>query len=287
MDRKWINSGFEYGDEIVHPIRSAEEFQLRRYFDHIAAGLMNVLDMKFDSPFSCETEEYIAKTLRNADHALNRGDIEEAKRLILIPAKLLQCLLTIREGNEALLQEFKNKFHEVEFDRYYGVRCEVETARSLLEHGLEFKHPDPPDFIVTPHDTELSIECTSIHVETSMDFRQKICDKIGEKNGKYTGGLTTLFIDVTNIIHHSFKQASLVKKQDLKSWIREDTEIFNWEIGSVLLWSYVYDHKTERYHHAYIRSDTPNIADELEQFLDQHYTLDEFEGEEFAYPSQG
>lgn len=273
--------------DIPGSVWTAEELQLRRFEDEVAAGLMDVLDMKFNPPFSCDTEEHIAKTYRNANTALDRGDIEEARFLMLVPAKLLQCLVTVQEYDEDLLQEFKREFHEVEFDRYYGVRCEVETARSLLKHGLGFKHPDPPDFLLTYEGVDLSIECTSIHIESSTDYRQKVCDVIGGKDGNYSGDLTTLFIDITNILHHSFEAENKITKKDLKKWIAEDAEIFGWEIGSILLWSYVYDNKTERFHHAYIRSDTPNIGVELEDFLGDYYPLGKFGGDEFEFPSQG
>lgn len=273
--------------DIPGSVWTAEGFQLRRFEDEVAAGLMGVLDMKFKPPFSCETEEHIAKTFRNANMALDRGDIEKARSTILIPAKLLQCLLTVQEFDKELLQEFKREFHEVEFNRYYGVRCEVETARSLLKHGLKFEHPDPPDFLLTYEGVDLSIECTSIHVESSTDYRQKVCDVIGGKEGNYSGGSTALFIDVTNIVYHSFEEGKPVTKKDLKEWISKDTEIFGWEIGSILLWFYVFDNETERFYHAYIRSDTPNIGVELEEFLDEYYPLGEFTGDEFEFPSQG
>lgn len=268
-------------------IWTAEEFQLRRFEDYISAGLAQLLDMKFTPPFSCATEEHIAKTFRNANKAIDDGNTDEARFLILIPAKLLQCLNTIQAYDEDLLREFRNDFHEVEFDRYYGVRCEVETGRSLLLHGFGFEHPDPPDFRFNYEGESLEIECTSTHVESSTEYRQKICDVIHDKAGKYSGGSTALFIDVTNILYHSVEEGEKVTRENLKDWITEDTEIFNWETGSILLWSYVYEKNTKRFHHAYIRSDTPNIGTDLESFLDENYPIDKFEGDAFEFPSQG
>lgn len=273
--------------DIPISISSAEGFTLRRYEDRIAAALATLLDMKFAPPFSCDTEEHIAKTFRNANRAIENGNIDEARFLILVPAKLLQCLITINRYDENLLLEFKEDFHEVEFSRYYGVRCEVETARSLLLHSIDFDHPDPPDFSVNFEGAEVSIECTSIHVESSSQYRQKICDVIGKKDGNYSGGSTTLFIDITNILHDSSSNESILDSDQLKDLVDRNEDIFDWTLGSVMFWSYVYDYEEERYHHAYIRSDMKQLESNLRRFLDEYYPIGKFEGEQFDFPSQG
>jgi hypothetical protein len=275
--------GAEDLDEVV---KTAQAHQLRVYQDRIAARLASLLEMRFTPRFSCPAEEYLAKTFRNANEALSGGDIEGARLLNLANAKLLQCLYTIQEYDKKLLEEFRHELHNADIDNYFGVRREIETARSLIKNGYGFEHPDPPDFVVQYQNQSIEIECTGIRIKTSSDHRQKICDRINEKDGKYAGDSTALFIDMTDVFHESAENENSIKMEELKSWISDDTQIFDWDLGSILIWSYIYDRADQNYHHAYIRVDTANIAAELEGFLESTYPIGEFSPENGQLHSQ-
>jgi hypothetical protein len=275
----------------MHPdlqsaIRTSEAHQLMILQDRIAAGLANVLDMRFDTPFSCPAEKYIQDTFRNANQALANGEIEAARCLNAVNGKLLQCLLTIQDYDDGLLDDFRQELHEVEIDRYFGTRREIETARSLIIKDKQFEHPDPPDFKLNYCGDQISIECTGCRVETSEKYRQKICDIIDEKNGGYSGCSTTLFLDVTDLIHNSVETEERFGRDQLKRWIEKDIEIFDWELGSILTWSYIYDRETSRYHHAYIRTDNSSIDPTLSEFLEDNYPIGNFEVDKWFLHSQ-
>lgn len=191
-------------------------------------------------------------------------------------AKLSENLRKLKRNRPHIFADFKEQFHDIEHDRYFGWRCEVDTAAYLTEKNIDYSHPDPPDFQVeTPHGS-VSIECTSAHFRQSeVEAKEKIKDKVSQKSGKsYFKPSTALVIDLTNVYYTALKRGEEFSSPKLKKWVQERIELVNLDIGSVLLIGYHADIEHFKLEYRYDRVDN-SPSDGLSAFLEEHFPFGE------------
>lgn len=189
---------------------------------------------------------------------------------------LANHLRLLKEEHPQMFSEFKADFHEIEHNRYFGWRCEVDTAATLTEWGVDFTHPDPPDFRLERLGETVSIECTSAHYRgSSVDVGEKLKDAVSSKaNKEYIAPSTALFIDVTNLYHNAAAKNEKLDSGTLKKWVQDRSELIGLEIGSVILLGYIGNVDSFILHHASDRVDI-SPSESLLDFLDEYIPFGE------------
>lgn len=264
---------------------------LRQYYE-IEEALVELLNIDWEnpdelSPMAIRLHERYA-TLREM---AMQGDIRVGLRLARL-GMLAENLRILREDHPHIYSDFKSDFHKIKHNRYFGWRCEVDTAAVLTRWGEDFTHPDPPDFQLTRRGETVSIECTSAHYRGSnVDIEEKVKDAVSSKTGKpYISPSTTLFIDVTNLYHNAVAQGENPNSESLKDWVRDRTDLINMEIGSVVLLAYI--GQMEEIENARVpliqATDRVDISpsEALKDFLDEHIAFGEGSKEVRWFPPE-
>lgn len=186
-------------------------------------------------------------------------------------AILSRHLHAIREERPELYSEFVDEFHDIEHGQYFGWRCEVDTANFLINTGVEFTHPDPPDFRVDAEEGPITIECTSSHYSgSSRSIEEKVKAAVTSKAEKnYSGPSTAIFLELTNVYPTAISRDENFGSDELKQWVRERCGLFDYDVGGVVLLGYVADIDEPRVFHAVDRVDI-EPSDQLLAFLDEH-----------------
>ncbi|MCX2819049.1 hypothetical protein EGH25_06755, partial [Haladaptatus sp. F3-133] len=201
-------------------------------------------------------------------------------------SSFIPYLNTAHEEDNKLFKGYKQELKEIGYERYFGVRFELDTAASLIRRDVNYSSPDPPDFVVQTGDGEISIECTTSHFSGGdRTAREKYTQFLTSKSSKeYFNENTALFVDVTNIDFfeaHS-EESNQITGENEKSWIRECSENFGLDIGSVVVFRYI-GHGQGIGHH-YRRCDIhDNITPELKDFLDEQYPIENVSTETSPY----
>lgn len=186
-------------------------------------------------------------------------------------AILSRNLKAIREERPQLFSEFVVTFHQIGLGQYFGWRCEVDTAKFLINTGAEFTHPDPPDFRVDAESGSITIECTSSHYSgSSRSIEEKVKDAVTSKaEMEYSEPSTAIFLELTNIYPTAISRDEEFGSDELKRWVRERCDLFDYDVGSVVLLGYVAEFDVPRVQQVVDRVDI-NPSDELLKFLDEH-----------------
>lgn len=260
---------------------SPEEIRIRKKVDEVASEFQSFLGWSLYPPIDAPVIAHFSNRLRRAELA-SEDSFEDAIGYIHTTSKFLEDMATINAYDEELFEEFVEEFETMEFDRYYGIREELATARSLVIKGIGFVHPDPPDFVFQYKGANLKIECTSNHINSSNNLMQKICNTIDGKDSKpYSGSETILMMNITNLIHKIVGNKQKPDLMSLKARIRSDAELFDWSFGSIILICYLTNPDSQKYERIYVRCDTENLGNDLESFLELHYPEEGKSLEEF------
>lgn len=233
-----------------------------------------------------EVQNLLCEISSNVLRLHNQGKQEIRDFELLRLQMFAKHLRTAREADPMLFEHFLDELHQVEYGRYLGVRFEIDISASLISKDIEFSHPDPPDFVLDYDDQEIVIECTTSHLqEGDRDPRDKVSAAITEKAGKdYASPSMAVFIDYTNILYHGIGDEETINESIQKNWIEADFDIFDMDLGSVLLFAYVGDDGGFR--HTYRRIDNGDEVDPaLESFLYRYYSHGDEKVEEPYRPS--
>lgn len=192
---------------------------------------------------------------------------------------LVKHLKEIEQFDKALLRKFKKEMlahlrTTNAFDNYFGIRCEINIAASLIRKGVDFKKSESPDFVINRGN--LFIECGSTHVsKPKPSSKFKIGSVINQKSKKaYANSKTALFIDITNIIHNELNTNNNTL-EDLvvieKAYIKD--VLVNSKFGNVTIFTYRHNRESNYFESTYARIDNNHIDSHLSVFLDEHYPI--------------
>lgn len=277
----------EYENVEVDTKPPARGIKFLLQFAGTMSQISNLLDMKF-TPFSDEgMEEFLYQISKRVLQLHNQQKFVPRDYELLKLAMFAKHLAEVHEADPELFERYKRDLNEVGYDRYFGVRLELDTASSLNRKDIEYTSPDPPDFVIQNRSEEVVIECTSSHFSGGdRTAREKYTQFLTSKASKdYFDGNTALFVDVTNIDFsevHSDNSNQQIEKEKEKDWIRECSENFNLDIGSVLTFRYVGSGRGIL--HGRRRCDIrDNITQELKDFLDEYYPITDISTETHPY----
>jgi len=203
-------------------------------------------------------------------------------------AMLVKHLQHIERYDFRLLQKFREKINRSDSD-YYGVRFEVAVASSLIRKGVQFTHPDPPDFRITYDGSAICIECASRHVsqDKPLDIVLEIKRAINRKSRRrYDIPRCALFVDITNLYYLAHLKGQITQLRAIKGSVKEILEKES-DFGSILLFVYIMNKAKNRFELNYIRVDNKKICPTLKEFLDRFYPVDKHEVSDFAIPERG
>lgn len=264
-------------------------FHLLIQFGQVQTELANLLNVRFTSnTLDTQIEEYVYSTQLNIIKAINEGDLARAQFNHLKLKIFTKHLSEIEENDPELFKDFVSELKRVEYDTYFGTRFEVDIAASLIRSGIQFTHPDPPDFVIQRGSKEVKLECTTSHVSgKNIDLERKIKDAVSSKSNKdYYGPSTALLIDITNLIHIGFKEGQEPTADKFRQFINEREDVFDLDIGSVILFSYHIEEAENGYRikHSYIREDNHLAKDHLINLLNELWPFKSVSGDEYFYP---
>jgi len=276
-------------DDVAEVLRSDEYEQVEvdaetpnqgtdfyQQFGAVMLPIGNLLDMRFTPQSEEGMEEFLYKISKGVLELNKQGELIQRDYELSKLNMFRKHLSEVEERDRELFNEYKRELNQVGYDRYFGIRFELDVAASLIRKGVAYSHPDPPDFEIQHGDQELAIECTSAHFSGGdRTKREKFTQCLTSKSSKdYFNQNTALFIDVTNLDYAAATgvTSGSINEDDEKRWIRECSENFNLDIGSVVTFRYMGDEQGIR--HEYRRCDIDgNIAGHLRAFLDEHYPV--------------
>ncbi len=230
-------------------------------------------------------ETPIGEALKNILWYHDNGRHKERDYEIARLNLLVKHLEEIKQHDENMLNSFRSKINRDDAN-YYGFRFEVATAASLIRKKVNFEKTETPDFKIIYGNHEIFIECTSRHLDKPKSRDYKIKSAILEKSEKsYCLPNTTLFIDITNIYHHSWLKGQLIQSGQLREYVISLLESI--KFGSVVLFVFILNKDLNRLELNYLRIDGYQTDLALKKFLDYYYPLGNHIVYDFVIPKRG
>lgn len=117
-------------------------------------------------------------------------------------------LREIGDYDSSLLRHYRRELRgPPTADTYFGLRLEINIARTLIHHSVPFRKTETPDFVLAALPSH-GIECTSAHInlqntKVPRSVMQKIEYAIKTKNDyPYSTRFIVLGVDVSNLLFH-------------------------------------------------------------------------------------
>ncbi|MFT4869158.1 MAG: hypothetical protein ACI83Q_000782 [Colwellia polaris] len=257
-------------------------------FAQIQNRLADLLETKFIPGEKDQITQYIYNTSENILEMHNSGRYRERDYHLLRLAIFAKHLEEVEEERNEVFEEFRSELKSQTHNEYFGTRFEVDIAASLIRKDIDFDHPDPPDFDIVNRDCV--IECTTSHFSGGdRTPEEKIKQAIESKSGKsYFDSSNALFIDITNIYFAMAQREKEYSQEYIEEQVEERLDVFNHDIGSVILFTYVVDRSASPpgLHHSYIRVDNSSAEADLTAFLDSHWPKEGEHVPETYFPSE-
>ena len=203
---------------------------------------------------------------------------------------LVKHLQEIEKYDTGLLESFRKKLRKVQDREYFGERLEINIASSLIRNNIKFNKSESPDFKKI-NGFDVNIECSSAHLTQDIRNEKKLQEKLRrvvlKKSKKdYARPNTALFLDITNIYHHDLKKDfKFTFKENIRSFVKK--VLNKSQFGSIILFTYLADPENKTYNSNYNRIDNEIINDNLKNFLESHFPLDNVHFEHHIFPVQG
>jgi hypothetical protein len=232
----------------------------------------------------------IGKLLKRILEYHNSGKYQKRDRELGRMFMLIKHLRSIENYDDSLLKCFRKEIKRADTtDGFYGTRFEINIAASLIQKDILFKKQESPDFIVYYNSSEIGIECGSTRIRKEVDnpdLYYKIGSTINSKTRKpYSDSSTSLFIDMTNLIHSILKAEGRPNFDKIREKVK--SSINNNDFGSVILFTYLYMDSKSRFESNYIRVNNSDINKELNHFLNIYYNKGEHNVRDFDIPWEG
>jgi len=256
-------------------------------FGSVAAELNRLLRMRFSSGVGSKSP--IGRSLAAILYYQNQGDYIQSNCELGKMTLLANQLKEIERYDPDLLKVFRGKIRKsVRRDQFFGVRLEVNIAVTLFRSGAEFIRGESPDFIIHRENESIFIECGSAHLSRARppgDLKYKIGSVINQKSKKkYCGHSTALCIDTTSVYYNSLINETLLEKGEIRAYVTKALQTVTF--GSVIVFTYVFNVRTNAFESGYIRIDGVNVDRTLVNLLNECFPMGEYTLHDFLIPSE-
>jgi len=259
-----------------------------RVFDflRVASELNRILKTRFSGRYGGKTA--IGRTLASILYYQNAGDRLQWDIQLNRMSMLVKHLQEVEKYDDSLLRDFRKRIKGCNDDNgFFAIRFELNICASLIRKNIPFEKRESPDFTIQ-REENVTIECTSAHLSQikAKDLKYKIRSAInGKSREPYCCSSLALFIDITNVLYTGIKGKSPIVHEELKAYTLKRLNMT--ELGSVLLFSYIFNSENGRFESGYIRIDNMNINDTLNGFLDECFPKGEYNVYDFSVPAEG
>ena len=235
-------------------------------------------------PGHLSNETPLARSLSQILVFHNQRNYEHRQHELTRLQFFVKHLRELETHDSKLLRHFKREIRRAgSNDSFFGVRFEVNIAASLVRKKVEFVKQEAPDFFLD--EVGVAIECSSVHIRSNrqkIDYGYKITSCIHSKQKKeYANPETALFVDYTNVLQRAWSLDKEIAKATILA--AYDSRSF----GSVVLFHYIINRAEERIESNYVRQDHVDCANELKQFLDNHFPIGDHSMYDFSLLGEG
>ena len=256
------------------------------YYSQLALTLARLLGVRFVPGKGLEG--VVGKVLAQVMIYHNSQNFEFRNRELTRLSLLASELTDIEAHSSALLAKFRNVYRYNRAD-YYGFRIEVATASFFIRRNIDFDKTESPDYVVNRSNGEqMFVECGSAHLNKAQNrsVGYKISSAVaGKVKLPYLNLRTALFVDVTNVIHHTLASQNYLQQSEIEALVR--TEMRGQPIGATVLFFYMLDKDKDYFSHNSIRVDNEGIDPLLLGFLDEQFPEPVDEVSNYTIPNAG
>lgn len=256
------------------------------YHSQLALELARLLGVRFIPGRGLDG--VVGKMLAKVINYHNQGNHEFRDREITKLTLLASELKDIENFSPELLARFRNMYRYNRAD-YYGFRMEVAAASLFIRRKIDFVKNESPDFILTMSNNEdVFVECGSTHLSERKDrnIGYKIASVVNNKTATpYVNAKTVLFLDITNIIHHTLVSQVYLEQDEIESIVKK--QMSSRQIGGTCLFFYMLDKEKDYFGYHSIRVDNENAHPLLLEFLDGQFPIEGQAISNYDVPSEG
>lgn len=256
------------------------------YYSQLALELSRLLGVRFIPGRGLEG--VIGKMLAKVIAYHNQGEHEFRDREITKLTLLASELKDLENFSPELLAKYRNMYRKNRAD-YYGFRMEVAAASLFIRNKINFVKNESPDFIITmPNNENVFVECGSAHLSKRKDSNigYKIASALSGKLAMpYVNTKTVIFLDITNIIHHTLTSEVYLQQEDIESIVKEQMSCR--QIGGTCLFFYMLDKEKDYFGYHSITINNDNADPLLQSFLNTYFPAGEQEISDYDIPSEG
>jgi hypothetical protein len=256
------------------------------YYSTLALELARLLGVRFIPGRGLEG--VVGKMLARVINYHNQGNSEFRDREITKLTLLVSELKDIEDFSPELLAKFRNMYRKNRAD-YYGFRIEVAAASLFIRRQINFVKNESPDFTITmPNNEDVLAECGSTHLSKRKDgsIGYKIASTLRSKIAKpYVTTKTVLFLDITNIIHHTLISKVYLEQEQIQSIVKG--QMSTRQIGGTCLFFLMLDKEKDYFGYHSIRIDNDNADPLLMDFLNAQFPVEGQEISNYDVPSEG
>lgn len=236
--------------------------------------------------------------LNNTDHPLvsrldaarerhNSGDKTLGRVNACYVQFILEDLALIKNSDGDLYKHFTKLLQQKDLplDNYFGLRCEIRTAASLIYKNVNFEKSETPDFII--NSPLFGIECSSAHLQVGVEkppkeVFYKVLSVLNEKGIKnYSTSETVLVLDVSNLLYQEGRNISLSVLADMdKAKPRLKSVVNGSRLSSLIYFYYRWTPKDDEQQetgvtltNSYVRVDNSNISTPVRVFLNRFFPI--------------
>lgn len=260
-------------------------------FDHLLNRLHSLINVNINQDFSLEPPfsiSAIEEDLYLLTDCHRKGLYRERRVVFAKLERLIENLTVIRSHDKKSYNRWKERYKSGSNINNYGDRFEAAIWSELINQKYQFEKSESPDFKITFNNENVFIECTSRRrPELNGDMGKYIFTAINGKDKKpYMNNKTALFVDVTNLFYRAIKGEGLPTPARMKevAEIGLNTTI---NIGSIFIFSFLWNEELHEYELPYIRRDRNDIDKALKDFLDQFQPFGVYKVPHFIVPIEG
>lgn len=259
-------------------------------FGQLRIKISQVFDVEYKPETNNWLYQYFNKTFKDVLGYHNNTDYLDRDFQLARLNLLLKDFEMVKNYEKEMFKHFIGEMKSVGYDEYFGTRFEVDIAKSLIKKDVNFSKIESPDFSVEKTYKNIFIECSSSHMSKIQNKRDleyklnKIWEVVEKKKSKdYNKPDTALFIEITNLYYNQeMKGSQTLKSRELEKYVKLGDSDF----GSIVFFVFLGNPKKSRFETHYIRNDNKNVNEELKDFLEENYPVEDDKLNRVYFPSE-